>query len=103
MNLSEYLKTRGSQAKLARELGVSPVLIHQWATSRPVPIARVLAIVEATNGKVTKQDLRPDDWHLIWPEGIEEKRFSTDSERRRDPGRRANDAKIGRRTRKKTQ
>lgn len=22
----------------------------------------------ASCGKVTRQDLRPDDWHLIWPE-----------------------------------
>lgn len=67
MKLAQYLEKRGAQAELARELGVSPVLIHQWATIRPVPISRVQAIVTATKGQVTKEDLRPDDWHLIWP------------------------------------
>jgi DNA-binding transcriptional regulator YdaS (Cro superfamily) len=27
----------------------------------------------ATGGVVTRQDLRPDDWHLIWPELAEPK------------------------------
>jgi DNA-binding transcriptional regulator YdaS (Cro superfamily) len=26
------------------------------------------AIEQATEGAVTRRDLRPDDWHLIWPE-----------------------------------
>lgn len=25
-------------------------------------------IEQATNGQVTRRDLRPDDWHEIWPE-----------------------------------
>lgn len=27
-----------------------------------------VAIERSTKGKVTRRDLRPDDWHLIWPE-----------------------------------
>ena len=27
-----------------------------------------LAIERATHGAVTRRDLRPNDWHLIWPE-----------------------------------
>lgn len=27
-----------------------------------------VAIERATSGAVTRRDLRPDDWHLIWPE-----------------------------------
>ncbi len=30
--------------------------------------ARCTKIERATNGQVTRKDLRPDDWHLIWPE-----------------------------------
>ncbi|BBE09645.1 Uncharacterized protein MCB1EB_1484 [Mycoavidus cysteinexigens] len=26
------------------------------------------SIERATNGKITRRDLRPDDWMLIWPE-----------------------------------
>ncbi len=27
-----------------------------------------VAIEKATGGAVSRKDLRPDDWHLIWPE-----------------------------------
>lgn len=27
-----------------------------------------VAIEQSTAGAVTRQELRPDDWHLIWPE-----------------------------------
>lgn len=60
---------RGSASLLGREIGVSPVLISQWANGdRPVPPKHCVAIERATNGAVTRRDLRPDDWHLIWPE-----------------------------------
>lgn len=28
-------------------------------------------IERATSGLVTRKDLRPDDWHLVWPELVE--------------------------------
>jgi len=70
MELNSYLKrNHGKASKLAAALGLSPVLISQWAVGgRPVPIARCPAIERATHGLVTRQDLRPQDWHLIWPE-----------------------------------
>jgi DNA-binding transcriptional regulator YdaS (Cro superfamily) len=30
-----------------------------------------VAIEQVTNGAVTRKDLRPDDWHLIWPELVD--------------------------------
>ena len=33
--------------------------------------ALCVAIERATNGAVTRRDLRPNDWHLIWPELID--------------------------------
>ena len=54
---------------LGREIGVSPVLISQWANGdRPVPVERCVAIERATKGVVTRRDLRPSDWLQIWPE-----------------------------------
>ena len=29
---------------------------------------RFAQIEKLTNGAVTRKDLRPDDWHEIWPE-----------------------------------
>jgi DNA-binding transcriptional regulator YdaS (Cro superfamily) len=69
MKLSDYLSTHGSQTELARAIGAQPQLVWQWSTGvRPVPIERCVPIERATNGAVTRIDLRPDDWRDIWPE-----------------------------------
>ena len=58
-----------NNSDLARKVGVAPSVIYQWKTGvRRVPIIRCADIELATNGQVTRKDLRPDDWHLIWPE-----------------------------------
>ena len=59
----------GGLTKLAAMLGVAPPTVHEWKTrKRPVPVVRCVSIVRASNGTVTLQDLRPDDWQDIWPE-----------------------------------
>lgn len=51
----------GSQAELARQLGIKPPTVSQWFTEkRPVPPRFCLPIEEATKGAVTRYDLRPD-------------------------------------------
>lgn len=69
MNLKDYLSKYGSQAELARKISAQPQLVWQWSSGvRPVPIERCVPIERATNGAVTRKDLRPDDWAAIWPE-----------------------------------
>jgi len=52
-------------------LGVSKSAVSQWkVVGRNVPILHCLAIEKATKGMVSRQELRPDDWHLLWPELI---------------------------------
>jgi len=70
MNLPDYLSAeRGRAAKLAATIGVTPVMVSQWASSvKPVPAERCVSIEQATAGAVTRKDLRPDDWQRIWPE-----------------------------------
>lgn len=73
MKLSTYLEqsSRGTAAGLARELNVSPVTVAQWASGLKTPHAsRAFAIELATGGAVKRWDLRPNDWHLIWPQLI---------------------------------
>ena len=77
MNLSEYLKNN-SRVELASAVGVSLGMISQWVNkTRPVSTERCVAIENATNGKVTRKDLRPDDWAVIWPELLVESKKST--------------------------
>jgi len=70
MNLKNYLIESGTKkAEFARAINVSPALLHQWIENiRPVAIRHCPAIEGETGGKVTRQELRPDDWHKIWPE-----------------------------------
>lgn len=71
MTLSEYLASleRGAKARLAAQIGAHASDLSDWISgNRPVPVHRCASIVKATNGAVTRRDLRPDDWHLIWPE-----------------------------------
>jgi DNA-binding transcriptional regulator YdaS (Cro superfamily) len=62
-------KVFGSQQALATALGITKAAVWQWKEEgRQVPIQHCSAIERETGGKVTRQELRPDDWHLIWPE-----------------------------------
>lgn len=68
MNLKNYLANT-TQSAFAEKVGVSPGMIHQWANGiRPVSAEQCVVIERVTGGTVTRQELRPDDWHLIWPE-----------------------------------
>lgn len=71
MKLSEYFEPqeRGTQTRLALQIGAHNSDLSDWINGkRPVPIHRCAAIEEATERAVSRRDLRPDDWHLIWPE-----------------------------------
>ena len=52
---------------LADRLGVSVAAVGNWKM-RGVPIEQCVPIERATNGAVTRKDLRPEDWADIWPE-----------------------------------
>ncbi|MES2787642.1 MAG: YdaS family helix-turn-helix protein [Pseudomonadota bacterium] len=70
MDIQSYLlKSATSQSCFARLIGVRPAVLYQWIKGiRPIPIARCLAIEEATKGEVSRRDLRPRDWQDIWPD-----------------------------------
>lgn len=73
MDINTYLSNTETAASLARKLGISPVLVSQWRNGiRPIPIERCPDIERATEGAVTRRDLRPDDWQRIWPELTEQ-------------------------------
>lgn len=57
----------GGRINLSQVLDVTLGALGNWKI-RGVPIERCYAIERATNGVVTRKDLRPDNWHEIWPE-----------------------------------
>lgn len=50
----------GSQTAIARLFGIKPQAVQLWCSSGKVPAERVLDIEKATQGQVTRHDLRPD-------------------------------------------
>lgn len=73
MRLADYLQTeRGLCARVAGLLGIAPAYLSQIANGvrRAHPaLAREIEAACADAG-VRRWDLRPDDWHRIWPELI---------------------------------
>jgi DNA-binding transcriptional regulator YdaS (Cro superfamily) len=57
----------GSLGELALLIGASSNQVTNWR-QRGVPIEHCSAIEKATNGTVTRKQLRPNDWQKIWPE-----------------------------------
>lgn len=50
-------------------LGVTKGAVSQWkGDGRNVPVEHCVSIMRATSGVVTRQELRPDDYWLIWPD-----------------------------------
>lgn len=70
MKLNDYLQAeRGRARRIAEAVNKSPAFVYQMGGGkRPVPVPLAKRIVQATGGVVTLQELRPDDWQLIWPE-----------------------------------
>lgn len=68
------VKTPANLARLlSRATGrhVSPSMVQQWVDGRrPVAPHYGPAIKRITEGRVQLWDLRPQDWHLIWPSEI---------------------------------
>jgi len=70
MHLKDYTD-KHSQLALAQDIEAAPSFVNQWVNGkRPVPPAFCVSIERATKGSVKRWDLRPDDWHRIWPELI---------------------------------
>lgn len=73
MKLRAYLDSlpRGGVTALANQLGRSPIYVSQLAAEQDgrEPSAELSVAFEvATDRQVMRWDLRPADWHRIWPE-----------------------------------
>lgn len=67
--LTEATKQAGGVSALAVAIGVTQSAVSNWRSRGGfVPPEHCASIEQATSGAVTRRDLRPDDWHRIWPE-----------------------------------
>lgn len=58
--IEKMIEIVGSQAELARACGVRHQAVQKWIKKGRVPAERVLAVEKATQGRVTRYELRPD-------------------------------------------
>lgn len=75
MKLRAYLDglPRGGLGEFAAKVDRSEVYLLQLAAhqgGREASPALAVVIERESNQQVRRWDLRPDDWHLIWPELI---------------------------------
>jgi len=73
--LREFLKTLTpiEQITFANRCGTTIGYLRKRLCVRSASLGEKIctAIEQATKGQVTRKDLRPTDWHLIWPELID--------------------------------
>ncbi|WP_407058830.1 carph-isopro domain-containing protein [Ralstonia syzygii subsp. celebesensis] len=69
MNHNELIDKLGGTTAVARLLGIKAPSVHAWRTGG-IPDDKLirLAPLAEQRGIARRQDLRPNDWHLIWPE-----------------------------------
>lgn len=75
MELRAFLDNlpRGGASEFAAKVGKSTVYLHQLAArqgDREASPPLAVVIERESNYQVRRWDLRPNDWHLIWPELI---------------------------------
>lgn len=71
MDHSALIDLLGGPAKVARRIGTSMASVSEWRRNG-IPDGRVIELaadIERAGGP-SRTTLRPDDWHLIWPELI---------------------------------
>lgn len=60
--LAKAITLFGTQAQLAKSLGVSAMAVSKWIKRDNVPPHRALQIEQATHGAIHRSELRPDLW-----------------------------------------
>lgn len=73
MDLKAFIQAeRGNATALATALRIPPTYLSQMARGdRAVTPERASQIESITSKVVRRWDMRPNDWHLIWPELID--------------------------------
>lgn len=65
--LIEATKRAGGVSALAAAISVTQSAVSNWRSRGGYVPPEHCAVIEARTG-VSRRDLRPDDWHRIWPE-----------------------------------
>lgn len=67
--LNKSISIAGSQRALGESIGLGQTAVANWIKRGGiVPVEHCTPIETALLGKVTRKELRPDDWQIHWPE-----------------------------------
>ena len=58
--IEKAISITGSQSELARRIGVRQGTLWKWLRKGVAPAEHIVAIERATNGKISRYELRPD-------------------------------------------
>jgi DNA-binding transcriptional regulator YdaS (Cro superfamily) len=72
MTDAQMIDLLGKPAKVAKLCGVTVQAVCQWRNNNAIPAAPLMLIAATiereSHGLVSRQDLFPDTWQIIWPE-----------------------------------
>lgn len=90
---AQIIESLGGVTSVANRLGIKPPSVSEWIAADKegvprdgIPAGRLIElgaeIEVSTKGQWTRKNIRPYDWHLIWPELAQ----PWDGTERRQPG-----------------
>lgn len=69
IGIYKAIEAAGGPARVAELLGVTTQAVCFWRDGkREMPVKHLAQLEAATGGVVRRWHMRPDDWHLVWPE-----------------------------------
>ena len=72
MTDAQLIDLLGKPAKVAKLCGVTVQAVCQWRNNNAIPAAPLMLIAatieKESHGLVTRKDLFPNTWQIIWPE-----------------------------------
>jgi DNA-binding transcriptional regulator YdaS (Cro superfamily) len=72
MTDAQLIDLLGRPAKVAKLCGVTVQAVCQWRNNNAIPAAPLMLIAatieKESHGLVSRKDLFPETWSLIWPE-----------------------------------
>ena len=72
----QIISLLGGTKVVAKMCNVAPPAVTQWRT-RGIPHGQLVFLAatleKESHGLITRKDLFPDNWYLVWPELVENK------------------------------
>ena len=69
MNQFQHLQLEfGTLGNLASKLGIKEAAVYMWVSRKQIPLKHIRKLIELSEGRLTKEMLRPDLFKKDWNE-----------------------------------